>query len=321
MKVMEKKGKILLGQIFALATCIVLIAIFLLIPTLFEFTHNQALRDLLPGNEYFFRYITELGGTLLYLAIFLVIFWGIDKNMAKSLLVVYIGSNFVNYHAKSIIANPRPDQSNWILIGAGHLSTPSGHAMSSTVFWGYVAMRFKRWSIWIISIIIFVLVGLSRIYLGVHWLGDVLTGWLFGIALLLIVWMLEDPLHSFLEERNVMYIYLGLALFGLLAMIITELFFPSESYHFGTTGGQMIGLGIGLALEHKYVDFEINFEPGEKWKLLLRVFIGIMIYAVVFMGLYLVIDSDIFWLSAIHYIITFVTGIFVWPYIFKNIGL
>ncbi|MHA1491139.1 MAG: phosphatase PAP2 family protein [Promethearchaeota archaeon] len=318
MKKIEKKTR---GQFIALVICVVLIAIFLLTPTLFEFTYNQALRELLPGAEYFFKYITELGGTLLYMGVFLVIFWGIDKNIAKSLSFVYVGSNFVNYYAKAIIANPRPDQSNWILIGAGHLSTPSGHAMSSTVFWGYIAMRFKRWFIWIISTLIFVLVGLSRIYLGVHWLGDVLTGWLFGMVILLIAWMLENPLQSFLEERKMIYIYLGLAVFGLVMIIFTECFFPSESYHFGTPGGQLIGLGIGFALEHKYVNFEINFEPGKKWKLMTRVFLGVIIYAVVFLGLYLIIDTDIFWLSAIHYIVTLVTGIFVWPYIFKKVGL
>ena len=317
---MEKKEKLILIQIISLILCLTLIAIILLAPIFFDFGWNEALRDLLPETKYFFCYITEFGGTFIYLMIFFIIFWGINKNMGKILLFVYVSSNFVNYYAKAIISNDRPPESDWLLIGASHLSTPSGHAMSSTVFWGMNSLKIKRLAMWITSIIIILLVGLSRIYLGVHWLGDVLTGWLFGITILLLVWILEEPLNSFVSKYNIIYFYLGLAIFGLIVMILTETFYDSV-YNFGAPGGQMIGLGLGFALEHRYVNFEIKFNPGETWRKILRILLGLFIVATVFLGLSSILDSDIVWLKALHYILTLLIGISLWPFIFKKVGL
>jgi len=317
---MERKKRLIIIQSSFLFVCVILITIFLFLPLLFEFTWNEALRDLLPGATYFFRYITELGGTLIYLGIFFTIFWGIDKSIAKSLLFVYVSSNFVNFYAKAIIANERPPESNWLLIGASHLSTPSGHAMSSTVFWGFISMKIERVVMWILSILIIILVGFSRMYLGVHWFGDILTGWLFGIIILILVMMFEDQVRNFIGKYNILYIYFGLVVLGVIFLILTEIFYQS-TYNFGTPGGQMIGLGLGFALEHKYVNFEINHESGKRRKLILRILIGILLISVIFLGLYLIIDSSIFWMSALQYIITLIVGIFVWPYIFKKFDL
>lgn len=314
---MERENKYLLIKIGIIVGCIVLIALILLTPFFFDFAWNQALRDTLPETQYFFRYITELGGTLVYLGIFFTIFWGINKNFAKSLLFIYVASNFANYYAKAIIANDRPPESSWLLIGASHLSTPSGHAMSSTVFWGYSSMKIRRIEMWILSILVIILVGLSRIYLGVHWFGDVLTGWFFGLIILIVVLLFEDNIRNFIAKFNIIYIYLGLAVLGLVVMILTEIFYES-SYNFGTPGGQMIGLGLGFALEHKFVNFEINLDPRERGKLILRILVGILLISIIYLGLYLIIDSSVFWMSALQYIITLVIGIFVWPYIFKR---
>ena len=103
-------------------------------------------------------------------------------------------------------------------------------------------------------------------------------------------------------------------------MIITDIIYQS-SYNFGTPGGQIIGLGLGLALEHKYVNFETSYKPGEKWKIILRILIGILLVTVIYLVLYLIIDSDILWLNALHYIVTLVLGIFVWPLIFTKVGI
>ncbi|MFX1411648.1 MAG: phosphatase PAP2 family protein [Promethearchaeota archaeon] len=307
-------------QITVVIICIFLIAIVLLIPTFFDFTWNKALRDLLPGAKYFFRYITELGGTLIYLGAFFIIFWGINKNIAKIIGLVYVTSNFVNYYGKAIIGNERPPESNWLLISPSYFSTPSGHAMSSTVFWGITSMKFKKVAMWVIYIILIILIGLSRVYLGVHWIGDIFTGWLFGVIILFSVWIFQEPISSFVSKYNIFYVYLGLAIFGFVVLILTEIFYGAK-HNFGGPGGQMIGLGLGFALEHKYINFEIKPTSGKKWKIILRIIIGILILIIVFLGFDLVFDTDIVWLKAIRYVIALLTGIVIWPFIFEKIDL
>jgi len=300
--------------------CIISIGIILVVPAFFEFYWNQMLRDTLVNTDYFFRFVTEFGGTLIYLAIFFILFWGVNKNLARNLLIVYVASNCVNFYTKSIIGRERPPESNWLLIGASHLSTPSGHAQSSSTFWGYIALKSRRAIMWIISIVIILLVGLSRLYLGVHWLGDILTGWLFGIILLDVVLILETPIKKFVSKYNIILIYLGLAILGLVVMLLTETFLQIE-YNFGSTGGQMIGLGLGFALEEKFVNFDANNNDDKKWKVILRILIGVLLIAIVYLAIYLLIDTDIYWMNALHYIITLVIGIVIWPAIFKKINL
>lgn len=316
----ESKNRRLLIQLIIIILCIALIAVILLSPILFEFTWNQNLRNLIPGTEYFFRYITELGGTLIYLGIFFTIFWGIDKSLGRKFFFLFIVNNFLNFYAKAIIAKERPPESNWILIGASHLSTPSGHAMSSSVIWGYLAIKFEKIIMWILSLFLILCIGLSRIYLGIHWFGDVLAGWLFGIIILDLAWIFEKPLENFVSKHNKTILYLGLILIGLIMMILTEVFYKS-SYNFGTPGGQMIGFGLGLALEEKFINFEIESQAGERWRIILRILIGILLFTIVYLILYLIIDSSIFWMNAIHYIISLLVGLFVWPLIFKKINL
>ena len=285
---MEIHASIKRIQITILFLSIILIPIIILIPFLFEFSWNQLLRDILPNTEHFWRIITEFGGTLIYLGVFFIIFWGISKEVGKSLLTIYVISNFINFYAKAIIANNRPPESDWLLISASHLSTPSGHAMSSTVFWGYLAIVIKKLWIWISFIILIILIGISRMYLGVHWFGDILTGWLFGIAILSLMVLFKEPLNSFLSEReiNKNQIYIGLALFGFIVMIITEILYYEPTYNFGTPGGQMIGLGIGFFLENKYINFRIEKKSSNWWRLIIRILLGFLIV----LSVYLVLD-------------------------------
>jgi len=317
---MNKKYLLFLGLFIGSVICFFLILIILSIPEFFEFNWNQALRDTFIGADLFFQIITELGGTIIYFAFFLVIYWAINKQAARGLLLVYAASDFVNYYAKSIIANERPPKSEW-LAGASHLSTPSGHAMSSSVYWGYTAMKAKRWWTTILCVLIIILVGLSRMYLGVHWFGDILTGWLFAFIILSTAWMIGEYLQKFYSEKNLILFYIGLALFGFIFLIITQLLFPSQEHNFGSSAGKMIGLGVGSVLELKYVKFDINPSSGKKWHLILRILFGLIMVGGIFLVLYLVIPQSIFWLVAIQYIVVLVIGIFLWPLIFKKLRI
>ncbi|TIO49667.1 MAG: phosphatase PAP2 family protein, partial [Mesorhizobium sp.] len=91
---------------------------------------------------------------------------------------------------------PRPDLVSH-LVNETSLSFPSGHAMLSAVTYltlGSLAARFlpnRRTKIFVLGLAVLttVLVGTSRVYLGVHWPSDVLAGWCAGFAWAMLCWL------------------------------------------------------------------------------------------------------------------------------------
>jgi len=93
----------------------------------------------------------------------------------------------------ALIARDRPPRADWAATAAGY-SFPSGHTVSATLAAGLLCLGLLRtirsaWRIAGIAVALCwaILDGASRVYQGVHWPSDVLAGWLFGSALILLV--------------------------------------------------------------------------------------------------------------------------------------
>ena len=280
----------------------------------------------MPWAELFFRGVTELGSDYFYVVLIAIGFWAVDKRASILTALVLVASSTSNYWLKITFRNPRPPVTNWLPgVHASNYSLPSGHAQNSMAIWGWLGIKLKTWWMSVLSIALIVLIGLSRIYLGVHWLGDVVSGWAFGLVLLIVLWKLEKPTHSALSKCNPNLPYFGLVIFGLGAMILTELLSPVRTgdleANFGPNGGFIAGLGIGLALEKKYVNFEITPKHGEKWRVALRVIIGLVLVFAIAIILSPVLPRDIYWMCAIQYATITNVVMFIWPFLFKKLGL
>ncbi|MCX5001628.1 phosphatase PAP2 family protein [Streptomyces sp. NBC_00638] len=93
----------------------------------------------------------------------------------------------VRFAVMSLVARPRPPMADWATHASGW-SFPSGHTTTSAVTGGLLVLavlsrapRCER-TLVLLSAGWAVLVGLSRVYLGVHWFSDVLGGWLFALC-------------------------------------------------------------------------------------------------------------------------------------------
>jgi hypothetical protein len=79
---------------------------------------------------------------------------------------------------------------------------PSGHAQNAVVVWGSLAASIgKAWA-WVAAILLCLVIGLSRVYLGVHFPSDVLAGWLIGAVLLWVFLKYEPDVVRWLKKHN-----------------------------------------------------------------------------------------------------------------------
>lgn len=140
-----------------------------------------------------FKIITNLGGAycLIIIAILCAIFIK-NKKIAFAIPINLILSTMLNLALKNIVERPRPV--GYRLIDETGYSFPSGHSMISAAFYGLIIYfiwknvkntKLKYISCILLAVLI-LLIGISRIYLGVHYASDVLGGFTISIAYLII---------------------------------------------------------------------------------------------------------------------------------------
>jgi membrane-associated phospholipid phosphatase len=155
----------------------------------YELPIIEALQNLAKNLQPLWNAITFLGDETFYLLFMPLIYWCVDAMAGLRIGVMLLLSAFSNGFLKMIFKSPRPYWlSEKISAGAEHNSfgLPSGHAMNSAAVWGWTARETgKTWVKWVLGILVF-LIGFSRIALGVHFISDVLMGWLVG---LLLIWL------------------------------------------------------------------------------------------------------------------------------------
>ena len=140
-----------------------------------------------------FKVITEFGDAMVLILIALVSLVLVkNKKIGTAISLNLASIGLLNYILKNIIQRPRPE--DFRLVEESGYSFPSGHSMASMAFYGLIIyFVFKnvknkavRNIICIILSILIVLIGISRIYLGVHYASDVIAGFLVSIAYLVV---------------------------------------------------------------------------------------------------------------------------------------
>ena len=150
--------------------------------------------------------ITALGGpTVLGMTVAAVVGFLVLQGMYRNAAFVFlasVGGWLLNDLLKEVFARPRP-QVVPHLRQVMSLSFPSGHALTSAAIFltlGALLMRVAqsrlvKFYIMFIAMTTTLLVGATRVYLGVHYPTDVLAGWLIGISWALFCWLLERSLE------------------------------------------------------------------------------------------------------------------------------
>ncbi|MFW9833266.1 MAG: phosphatase PAP2 family protein [Candidatus Thorarchaeota archaeon] len=289
---------------------------------LFDPGLTDVLRDALPNLGGFFFLMTQVGSTLFYVILLLIAYWAYNKRGAIILSCVLIVSILTEYYLKIIIAKERPPSSNWYPgVDPPNYSTPSGHSQNSATLYGWLTTRVRTWWMALTSIIMVGLIGISRIYLGVHYLGDVLLGWSIGIVIVVLLAYLEKPARDYLSRYKVEHLLVIFLIVGFFLTLLAALLPQPPNDNLGAYGGLTMGLAIGLILERRFVNFTTDPYEGQRWRLVPRVVIGLLLVVAVMYGLAPILPTDLIWYRALRYSLVAITGIFIWPAIFKRVNL
>ena len=152
------------------------------------------------------KFITNFGGAIFLITLTVILFILIkNKKIGLSIFSNLVIITVLNQLLKRILQRPRPTE--FRIIEETGYSFPSGHSMVSMAFYGYliyliykyVKNKYVKWiSIVLLSILI-CSIGVSRIYLGVHYTSDVLGGFLVSISCLI---LFISTVNKFFIEKD-----------------------------------------------------------------------------------------------------------------------
>mgnify|MGYP004455906777 CR=1 FL=1 len=139
------------------------------------------------------KFITNFGGAIFLIVLTIVLFTVIkNKKIGASIFSNLVIVTILNQLLKGILQRPRPTE--YRIIEETGYSFPSGHSMISMAFYGYliyliykyVKNKYIKWTSIVVLSLLICAIGISRIYLGVHYTSDVLGGFLISISYLVI---------------------------------------------------------------------------------------------------------------------------------------
>lgn len=245
-----------------------------------------------PALNRLMQAITSCGEELVFMAVALILFWCVDKWKGYYVLAVgFVGTLFSQF-LKLLCRVPRPwvrDPSFTVVDsaqrGATGYSFPSGHAQNAACTFGAIARASKRRALRVALVVLILLIGFSRLYLGAHDLADVGVGLLIGLVL---VFALHPLLRRVRESPAVMYGFLAvltLLALGNLAFLLLHAF-PDEvrivdpltgisNYDEALKNGcTLLGCLAGLIVAYTVDLRKLHFEeaaplPGQLCKVLL----------------------------------------------------
>lgn len=284
-----------------------------------------------PVLDGVFSVVTMLGEETFFLALSILVFWCISKQNGYFMLTVGLLGTALNQFLKLLFRVPRPwvRDPNFTIVesareAASGYSFPSGHTQNAAAGLGAPARFAKRRWLQVILIVLVLLVGLSRMYLGVHTPADVGVSLLLGCLLVLVLYPLFQK-----SEENPVYLYGAIS--ALLACSVLYLCFvyltkwpadiDTHNLESGIKNGWLLlgcsaGMLVACPLERKYIHFDVH---APLWAQIVKTAIGLALVLGVKSGLKPVLNllfAGHIAATAPRYFLVVVFAVCVWPLTF-----
>ena len=284
-----------------------------------------------PVGDALMSFITLFGEETLFIVLALVFFWCVDKKRGYYLLFTCFTGTICIQFLKMTFRIPRPwvlDPNFTIVESAREAATgysfPSGHTQCAAGLWGGIARSAKKRAVQIGGVVLLLLVGLSRMYLGVHTPLDVLVS--LGIAAVVILGLYWVVYLGFDKPKRI-YIAGGVLLLAAIAnlLFVTLYRFPADVDPANLASGQksawqMLALAIGLCIIYPLDRHWLKFETKAVWwAQILKLAIGVGLVLAVRVGLKAPLNN-LFGVNlgaGVRYFLIVVVAGILWPLTFQ----
>ena len=306
----------------------------------------QGLQTLSPALDGFMGAVTFLGKIEFYIIFIPALYWCMDQSLGLRILFILILTDIPASSFKHLLHEPRP---YWLggvkaLADEPSYGIPSSHASNTLAVWGLVSYTVKKTWIWVFTIIFLLLIGFSRLYLGVHFPQDVLGGWLLGLLMLFLFIKYESRFLDWWGQMTEgVQILLGfvfsvsLILLGRLVLAVISgspdppewSAFSTQAReidHYITLAGFLFGAVAGPTLKGKYAPFKVD---GSALQKIGRYIVGMIGLFAIYLGLDVLFaqfapdDASLagYILRYIRYALVSIWAVFGAPWVFLKIKL
>ena len=234
--------------------------------------------------NYYFLFAAFLGQEEFFLIAPPAIYWLYDKKLGRRLVYLLMLGAWTNEAFKNLFRLPRPSVEIALVEEVGY-GLPSGHAQVGVMLWGYAGWKLRHTVRWLPALLLWVIasISFSRLYLGVHYPADVLTGLLLGALLLWGLLSVEPWLTRWYGERTpgqIVALAAGLSILALVLLPTGGRAWPVEIA--ATEAGLIFGVLVGLDMEKRWVRFSVTGSAAQK---IGRYLLGLLLLIFVWAGL------------------------------------
>lgn len=276
--------------------------------------------------------VTQLGEETAFLALALIFFWCVDKKRGYYIMSVGFIGTMVNQFLKLWFRIPRPwtRAEDFTAVeeakeAATGYSFPSGHTQTAVGTFGAIAASTKRRWLRAVCIALAVIVGFSRMYLGVHTPADVLVGGGTAVALVLLV----KPVIEKGGDRGMKFLIAGMMAMAVGLLLFVELnplgfAMEDENYLSGlknayTMVGCLAGVAVVYILDSKYLNFSTE---AVWWAQILKAVLGLVLIVLLKSVLKAPLQALMpeYPARAVRYFLVVIAAGIIWPLSFRWFG-